>query len=138
MPIQIVSRFPVDDTELTALHGRAFGEAAGPAAPWAQRLDRYALTWVGAFDAGRLVGFVQVCWDGGAHAFLLDTAVDPAWQHRGIGADLVRTAVADAAAAGCEWLHVDFEPHLSEFYLRRCGFHPTAAGLLRLTAPFLG
>jgi ribosomal protein S18 acetylase RimI-like enzyme len=131
--IEIVSRFPVDDAELTALHGRAFGAAVGPATPWAQRLDRYALTWVGAFDGGRLVGFVQVCWDGGTHAFLLDTAVDPGWQRRGIGADLVRAATRDAAAAGCEWLHVDFEPHLTDFYQQRCGFHPTAAGLLRLT-----
>lgn len=63
---------------------------------------------------------MQVCWDGGAHAFLLDTAVDPGWQHRGIGRLLVEAAAADAAAAGCERLHVDFEPHLEEFYLSRC------------------
>jgi hypothetical protein len=56
----------------------AFGAEMTGVTPWAQRLDRHALTWVGAFDDGRLIGFVQVCWDGGAHAFLLDTAVDPA------------------------------------------------------------
>jgi len=129
--VELVSRFPVDDHELSALHARAFHSRVQPA-PWRERLQRHALTWVGAFDAGRLVGFVQVCWDGGAHAFLLDTAVDPQWRHRSIGRRLVEAAAADAAAAGCDWLHVDFEPHLEEFYLSRCGFTPTRAGLLRL------
>jgi GNAT superfamily N-acetyltransferase len=132
MAVPFVSRFPVDDAVVSALHARAFGAPAGAVRPWRQRLDRYALTWVGAFDDGELVGFVQVCWDGGAHAFLLDTAVDPAWRRRGIGTGLVRVATADATAAGCEWLHVDFAAHLARFYLNDCGFRPTAAGLLRL------
>lgn len=130
--IELVSRFAVDDEVLSGLHARAFGHEAQPVQPWGRRLARYAVTWVGAFDGGRLVGFVQVCTDGGAHAFLLDTAVDPPWQGRGIGAELVRRAVADTTVAGCEWLHVDFESKLERFYLQRCGFRPTAAGLLRL------
>jgi ribosomal protein S18 acetylase RimI-like enzyme len=133
VPIEYVSRFPVDDALLSALHARAFGDGAETMTPWAARLRRHALTWIGAVDAGRLVGFVQVCWDGGEHAFLLDTAVEPEWQRRGVGAGLVAAAVADTAAAGCTWLHVDFEDRLSAFYLDRCGFRPTAAGLLRLT-----
>lgn len=133
MPIEYVSRFPVDDVLLSALHARAFGADTEVVTPWAARLDRHALTWIGAVDAGRLVGFVQVCWDGGEHAFLLDTAVDPGWRHRGVGAGLVAAAVADSTAAGCTWLHVDFEDRLSAFYLDRCGFRGTAAGLLRLT-----
>jgi hypothetical protein len=44
-------------------------------------------------------------------------------------------ATEHARTAGCEWLHVDFEPHLTEFYMDRCGFRPTSAGLLRLTPP---
>jgi len=40
-----------------------------------------------------------------------------------------------ARAAGCEWLHVDFEDHLGPFYFGRCGFRPTSAGLLRLDDP---
>lgn len=133
MPIQYVTRFPVDDAVLSDLHGRAFGGDPGRVTPWAARLDRHALTWVGAFDAGHLAGFVQVCWDGGEHAFLLDTVVDPDRQRRGIGVGLVRVAVAEAAAAGCGWLHVDFEDHLTAFYLDGCGFRPTAAGVLRLS-----
>jgi ribosomal protein S18 acetylase RimI-like enzyme len=133
MSPELISRFPVDDVTLSALHARAFGTVDAQITPWAQRLARHALTWVGAFATGRLVGFVQVCWDGGSHAFLLDTAVDPQWQRRGLGAELVRTAIDDTRAAGCEWLHVDFEPHLTDFYLAGCGFRPTAAGLLRLS-----
>lgn len=133
MSPELISRFPVDDVTLSALHARAFGTVDAQITPWAERLARHALTWVGAFDAGRLIGFVQVCWDGGSHAFLLDTAVDPQWQRRGLGAGLVRTAIADTRAAGCEWLHVDFEPHLTDFYLTGGGFRPTAAGLLRLS-----
>jgi GNAT superfamily N-acetyltransferase len=134
MTIELVVRFTVDDGELSALHARAFGGDPARTVPWARRLERHALTWIGAFDTGHLVGFIQVCWDGGAHAFLLDTAVDPDRQHRGIGATLVGAATAEARAAGCEWLHVDFEPHLERFYLERCGFRATPAGLIRLTA----
>jgi GNAT superfamily N-acetyltransferase len=72
-----------------------------------------------------------VCWDGGVHAILLDTVVDPNAQRRGIGSALVRRAVEEARAAGCEWLHVDYEPHLASFY-EGCGFQSTQAGLIRL------
>jgi len=127
----IRSRFPVDDVALSALHARAFGVPV-KVVPWSERLERHALTWLGAFDDDELVGFVQVAWDGGAHAFILDTAVDPAHQGRGIGAALVRAAADEARAAGCEWLHVDHEPHLTHFYRDRCGFRPTQAGLISL------
>ena len=33
-------------------------------------------------------------------------------------------------AAGCEWLHVDFQDHLRDFYFGACGFTPTNAGLI--------
>ena len=128
---QLISRFEVDDAALSALHAKAFNDLAR-VRPWAARLDRHALTWIGAFADGDLVGFIQVCTDGGDHAFLLDTAVDPAWQHRGLGARLVRAAADESRAAGCTWLHVDYEPHLSHFYEDTCGFAPTRAGLLRL------
>ena len=63
----------------------------------------------------------------------LDTAVDPDYQRRGIGRALVQTLAAEATAAGCEWLHVDYEPHLDVFYRRACGFRATDAGLLNLS-----
>jgi ribosomal protein S18 acetylase RimI-like enzyme len=129
--VKYVVRFAVDDGELSALHAAAF-ESELSVEPWAERLERWALTWVGAFSNDQLVGFVQVCWDGGAHAFVLDTAVHPDHGRQGIGTQLVLTAAAEARDARCEWLHVDFEPHLKAFYLEACGFRPTDAGLLKL------
>jgi len=73
-----------------------------------------------------------VAWDGGSHAFILDTLVAGEARRRGIGARLVAVAAEHARAAGCEWLHVDFEDHLRGFYLGACGFAPTNAGLIEL------
>lgn len=135
--LDLRTRFPVDDQALSKLHGRAFGDHGDRVQPWANRLERHSLTWVSAFSGDRLVGFVHACWDGGAHAFLLDTVVDPDFQRRGIGQLLVRALIAEVRAAGCAWLHVDYEPHLAGFYRDSCGFQATNAGLLRLTTPSL-
>jgi predicted N-acetyltransferase YhbS len=53
-------------------------------------------------------------------------------RHEGIGSRLVSVAVKETRAAGCEWLHVDFDDHLRAFYFDACGFTPTNAGLIRL------
>jgi GNAT superfamily N-acetyltransferase len=90
-----------------------------------------SLAHVGAYDGDRLVGFVNVAWDGGVHAFLLDTTVHPDVQRQGIATSLVRRAAELAGERGAEWLHVDYEPHLESFY-RGCGFRPTGAGLIAL------
>ena len=84
-----------------------------------------------AMADGILVGFVNVAWDGGAHAFLLDPTVRSDFQRQGIGTCLVRQAVELARSKGVEWLHVDYEPRLGEFYAK-CGFRTTAAGLMNL------
>jgi hypothetical protein len=49
-----------------------------------------------------------------------------------VGTGLVAEAVRQARAAGCEWLHVDFEAHLRPFYVGSCGFRPANAGLIAL------
>ena len=131
--VELRVKFPVDDGVLSALHHRAFspGRPGTDVAirPWAGRLERHSLTWVGAFSSGRLVGFVHAVWDGGTHAFILDTAVHPDFRRLGIGRDLVRAVTDEAFRAGCEWVHVDYEPELVSFYENACGFRPTAAGL---------
>ena len=136
--MRVVSRFLVDDTELSALHKRAFGGDIPLGTDWARRLNQHALTWIGAFDNDELVGFIQVCWDGGTHAFILDTAVDPDWQRQGIGTALVRQAIQEAKAAGCEWLHVDCDDDVAHFYFNTCGFESTTAGILNLRTAELG
>ena len=91
-----------------------------------------SLAHVSALASDRLVGFVNIAWYGGEHAFLLDPTVHPEFQRRGIGIELIRHAVIAVRAGQVEWLHVDYEPGLSEFY-RRCGFRPTAAGVLMVS-----
>jgi GNAT superfamily N-acetyltransferase len=119
------------DDEVNALHADAFGHALVDD-EWNSRVGRLSLGWVTARDDDGLVGFVNVVWDGSAHAFLEDTIVAGRARHQGIGVGLVRVAREHAAATGCEWLHVDFEDHLRTFYLVACGFTPTSAGLMRL------
>jgi GNAT superfamily N-acetyltransferase len=90
-----------------------------------------SLAYLCAFQGERLIGFVNLAWDGGIHAFLLDTTVHPDVRRQGIGSVLVREAVRVARERGMEWLHADYEPPLSVFY-RDCGFIPTEAGLIAL------
>jgi GNAT superfamily N-acetyltransferase len=98
---------------------------------------RRSLVYVCAYQDRRLIGFVNVAWDGGAHGFILDTTVHPEMRRCGIGRSLVMRVASEARDRGVEWLHVDFEPHLRRFY-DLCGFGPTEAGLLHLGAPPVG
>jgi GNAT superfamily N-acetyltransferase len=116
-----------------ALHAEGFGGGGGDC-DWRGKVERHSLGWVCAWDGPELAGFVNVAWDGGVHAFILDTVVAGPLRRHGVGARLVEVAAREAGAAGCEWLHADFEDHLGPFYLGRCGFRPTNAGLLRLGA----
>jgi len=126
--IQIVTDpFPYD-AALARLWLAAWGDA-GPVS--FQPILKHSLTHLGAYDGDALVGYVNVAWDGGVHAFILDTCVDPAVRRQGIGVRLVAQASEVARQRGAHWLHVDFEPHLAAFY-RQCGFSPTEAGLIKL------
>ncbi|MDO3435521.1 GNAT family N-acetyltransferase [Rhizobium sp. CBN3] len=114
--------------ELNALFSAAWGSPHSR--DFAEILSR-SLAHIGAYSDGRLVGFVNVAWDGGIHAFLLDTSVHPDMRRQGIAMRMVRQATSIARERGAEWLHVDFEPRLAGFY-RACGFRPTEAGLIKL------
>ncbi|MDX3088840.1 MULTISPECIES: GNAT family N-acetyltransferase [Streptomyces] len=131
MTIRYTWRGGFDNAALETLHAEGFGHPAGNT-DWRARLERHSLGWVCALREDALVGFVNVVGDGGAHAFLLDTVVARGERGSGIGTALVARAAQEACAAGCEWLHVDFEEHLRHFYLEGCGFRETAAGLLAL------
>ena len=119
------------DEDVNALHAEGFGHPVLDIG-WGEQVERHSLGWVCAYVGDRLVGFVNVAWDGGVHAFVVDTVVAAAARHRGIGAGLLDVARREARAAGCEWLHVDFAEDLRAFYLRSCGFAPTAAGVIAL------
>jgi GNAT superfamily N-acetyltransferase len=120
-----------DNGELNALHAEAF-EHHLLDDDWKNQVERHSLGWVCARNGDELIGFVNVPWDGCVHAFILDTMVAAEAGRRGVGRQLVAVAVAEARAAGCEWLHVDFDDHLRPFYFGACGFTPTNAGLIAL------
>jgi ribosomal protein S18 acetylase RimI-like enzyme len=102
-------------------------------AGWWDRIHPHSLGWVTArTTTGLIVGFVNVAWDGGDHAFLLDTKTRGSHQRQGIGTRVVAFAAEHAKAAGCEWLHVDWDEGLAAFYMDSCGFTSCEAGLIDL------
>lgn len=131
MNIDYAWRGETSDAALNALHAAAFDHGVEDFA-WTRQLEAHSLGWVTGHHDGDLVGFVNVAWDGGTHAFILDTMVDLAMHRRGIGTGLIGIAAAEARAAGCHWLHVDFESHLDGFYFDACRFVSTKAGLIAL------
>jgi|SRR6478672_705773 GNAT superfamily N-acetyltransferase len=134
MAVTYTWRGGVTSTELNVLHAEAFdtGVYSDAEWDWVAQLEGHSLGWVVAREGDALVGFVNVVWDGLVHAWIQDTMVTSAARHRGIATELVALAVDRSRAAGCEWLHVDFEDHLRPFYLQACGFEPTNGGLIRL------
>jgi ribosomal protein S18 acetylase RimI-like enzyme len=72
-------------------------------AGWWERIRPHSLGWIAARSGdGTLVGFVNVAWDGGHHAFLIDTKTRGTHQHRGFGTEVVRRAARHAKTAGRE------------------------------------
>jgi len=124
-------RSAFDNASLNAFHTEAFGHELLDY-DWEDQVRSHSLGWVCAYEGDELVGFVSVAWDGGSHAFIVDTAVGIRSRRRGIGKQLVAASVPRAREAGCEWLHVDFEDHLRGFYFGACGFRTTDAGLIAL------
>jgi GNAT superfamily N-acetyltransferase len=121
MDIEYRWRADLTDDELTALT-RWYDGNAEPG--WWDRVRGHSLGWMTArTTGGTLIGFANVAWDGGDHAFLLDPKVLPAQRHLGIGTELVRRATAEAARAGCSWLHVDLSRTCADFIL-----HPAVFG----------
>jgi GNAT superfamily N-acetyltransferase len=123
------------NVEINELHAEAFGTRVFDEAEWDWRaqVQGASLGWVTARDdAGALVGFVNVPWDGLVHAWIQDTMVARSARHQGVGVAVVALARDRAREAGCEWLHVDFDDDLRPFYYDACGFRPTNAGLIAL------
>jgi hypothetical protein len=120
-------RGPFTNPELNVLHAEGFGHRLLDDDLQAQ-VSRHSLGWVCAREGSQLVGFVNVAWDGGVHAFLLDTLATARVRRGGVGTRLVAVASDGARAAGCEWLHVDFKDHLRSFYLPAAGSTPPMPG----------
>jgi GNAT superfamily N-acetyltransferase len=124
--------------EVNALHAEAFETRVFDETEWdwERQVLVHSLGWVVAREHadGRLAGFLNVPWDGLVHAWVQDVMVDLRSRRRGVGRRLIEVAVGATRAAGCEWLHVDFDEELRDFYFGACGFRPTTAGLIALRA----
>ena len=134
MAVEYGWRGDFSNWEMNALHAEAFETRLydGSEWNWRDQVERHSLGWVVAREEEALLGFVNVPWDGLVHAWIQDTMVARPARHRGVGKELVAVAVRGAREAGCEWLHVDFDDDLREFYFDACGFTPTNAGLIEL------
>jgi GNAT superfamily N-acetyltransferase len=120
--------------EINELHAEAFDTRTfdDDEWDWEHLTAEHSLGWVVARHGAELVGFVNVLWDGLVHAWIQDVMVAGSIRRRGVGVGLVGAARGGAAAAGCEWLHVDFDDELRGFYYDACGFRPTNGGLIEL------
>ena len=127
--VEFRNDYTPSNEELNALNQVAWG-FENLDADYSSVLGR-SLGHISAFENSELIGFVNVSWDGGKHAFILDTCVAPHLRHRGIGSQMVRLAIELAKNHGAKWLHVDYKPHLEKFYAG-CGFNPIKAGLIDL------
>ena len=146
MAVTLAWRGPFTNEEVNALHAEAFQTGLYDESEWnwVELTGRHSLGWVVAREGGaggeggeggegrKLVGFVNVLWDGLVHAWLQDTMVAASARGRGVGTALVDRAREGAKAAGCGYLHVDFDEDLGAFYFGACGFRPTTAGLIEL------
>ena len=70
-----------NNAEVNALHAEALNHRILDD-DWKGQVQRHSLGWVCARDDDQLVGFVNVPWDGGVHAFILDTIVTARVQGR--------------------------------------------------------
>jgi len=131
MDVSYQWRGDFENVEVNALHAEGFGHPPFDD-DWMGQVQRHSLGWVCARDGDELVGFVNVPWDGGTHAFILDTLVSVRARRQGIGTRMIALAAEKARSAGCEWLHADFDDELSAFYFDSCGFVATPAGLIAL------
>lgn len=96
-------RGPFDNAAVNQLHAEGFDHRVLDDDWWTQ-VNEHSLGWVCAWENEELVGFVNLAWDGATHAFILDTLVTVSAQRGGVGAELVATAVREAAepaANGC-------------------------------------
>jgi GNAT superfamily N-acetyltransferase len=123
------------NSEVNALHAEAFETRVYDESEWnwVELTKRHSLGWVTARREDVLVGFVNVLWDGLVHAWIQDLMVADSARRKGIGVALVNEVRRQASAAGCEFLHVDFDDDLRSFYYDACGFRPTNAGLIDLS-----
>ncbi|WMS45098.1 N-acetyltransferase [Acuticoccus sp. MNP-M23] len=123
---------PGDEDAIRAVVTEAFGGSAEADLVDALRADGdLALSLVARAD-GRVIGHVAISPMTGGFCALAPVAVDAAWRSRGIGAALVRAAIAGAAEAGFAGLFILGDP---DYYAR---FGLSAAAAAPFSSPYEG
>ena len=135
-PTELTWRGSFTNAEVNQLHAEAFETRVFSDEEWDWHglTVQHSLGWVTARRGQDLIGFANVLWDGLVHAWIQDVMVATSARHRGVGVAVVRACRDAAREAGCEFLHVDFDDDLRDFYFGACGFEPTNAGLIDLSA----
>ncbi len=132
-PARLDWRGPFTSAETNRLHAAAFNARlrTDEEWDWVAQVEGHSFGWVTARSgvADELVGFCNVISDGVAHVWLQDVIVDPARQRGGIGKAMIDMAILHSKEAGHEWMHVDFDDDVADFYYRTCGFTKTSGGL---------
>jgi hypothetical protein len=96
---------PSRGAELSVLHAAGFGQPARER-DWQAQVREHSLGWVCARDGAGLGSFVNVAWDGGSHAFILDTVVAHRLLHQAPGrswSPWPPSGPGRPAAPGCTW-----------------------------------
>jgi GNAT superfamily N-acetyltransferase len=94
MPIAYEWRGAFDNDEVLGLDAEAFETRVFDEAEWdwTELVHQHSLGWVVAREGARLVGFVNVLWDGLVHAWIQDTMVAKDARQQGIATRLVAVA----------------------------------------------
>ena len=74
---------------------------------------------VSAYDDERLVGFGRVVSDGGLHAMIYDLIIDPGYQERGIGSQVLERLVERCLEANIRDIQLFCARGKEEFYRKR-------------------
>jgi GNAT superfamily N-acetyltransferase len=82
-------------------------------------------------DGGILVGFLRIVTDHAYFYYLCDVMIHPAWQGRGLGTQLVESAVQECRRRGYMKIFLTSLPGLEDFY-RRFGFRETMSPVMTL------
>lgn len=120
--VRVAAAVPEDLDQALDLY-RAVGWSAYTSKPETLRIALQGSSCVMvARDGATLVGLARVISDGASIAYLQDVLVHPDYRRRGIGAALVRAALAPYEAVRQKVLLTDDEPAQQAFY-ERLGYH---------------
>ncbi len=121
----------VENPELRTEEIAALRSAVG----WDERKEQMqkivGCTYMSAacLDGDRLVGWIDVISDGVDDAFIRNLVVDPAYQRRGIGLQLLKMVAGRIKKDRIKTANVLFEPELAALY-RKAGFRIISGGMI--------